>query len=227
MKEKLYRHTPLVLAAGGFILWLVTFSVDRYFNHSQVLIWLPFVSIKIIACFACGVLITKLYSKAYTDKLTGLGNRAFFDARLFGLQVKGPVSLLLIDVDNFKKVNDAYGHLNGDNVLREFAVILQGSTRKSDIISRWGGEEFAVILPDTSVTEGYKIAERIREIVADRLFACGMDRCSITVSVGLASTSVAAGFQAEQLLRDADMALFEAKEKKNSIIIRVETPVPE
>lgn len=199
-------------------MWLVTFGVDRHYNQSQVLVWIPFVIIKMVSCYICGVTIMKLYQQAHTDALTGLGNRKFFNAKLTELKRKGPVSLLLIDLDNFKKVNDTYGHMTGDHVLRELAAIFQSGTRKNDVIARWGGEEFAVILPQTNAGEAVKIAERIRTMVENRLFTHDKNTCRVTVSVGIASTDEGVCFRAEQFLRAADEALCKAKKKKNYVI---------
>lgn len=143
----MYKYAPLVLLSGGFVLWSGAFLVERHYSHHQSLVWVPFIIIQMITSAVCGVLIKKLYWMAHVDMLTGLCNRRYFYERISELKDSTPVSLVLIDVDNFKSINDTYGHNVGDRVLQQFAEILRSNTRNSDIVARWGGEEFAVILP--------------------------------------------------------------------------------
>jgi len=218
MKEKMYKYAPAVLLSGGLILWLVTFLTDKYYNHNQGLVWVPFVIIQMVISTICGIVIKKLHLQVHTDMLTGLRNRKYFYAKLSELKSKAPVSLILIDIDNFKSINDTYGHIAGDLVLQQFAGILQSNTRKNDVIARWGGEEFAVILPQTNAKEAFKIADRIRRIVENHLFSYETIICKITVSAGITSTKEAADIGIEQFIKIADGALYKAKEKKNFIV---------
>jgi diguanylate cyclase (GGDEF)-like protein len=181
---------------------------------------MPFVIIQMIVSAICGIMIKKFYQQAQTDILTGLCNRRYFHEELSGLKTKAPVSLILIDVDNFKSINDTYGHITGDQILRQFADILKKDTRGNDIITRWGGEEFAVILPQTDVKEAFKIADRIRGKVEEHIFSHEKIICNITVSVGIASTKNEADIvDTEQLFKIADEALYKAKEKKNFVTV--------
>ncbi|NEX93872.1 PleD family two-component system response regulator [Caulobacter sp. 17J65-9] len=162
---------------------------------------------------------------AVTDPLTGLHNRRYMDSQLTALlrrAAKGgePVAALIIDIDHFKGVNDAYGHDVGDEVLSEFAVRLATNVRAIDLPCRYGGEEFVVVMPDTRLEDAHHIAERIRTQVAGSPFrvADGRELLSVTISIGVASGQ---GESPESLLRRADAALYEAKTAgRNRVIAR-------
>jgi diguanylate cyclase (GGDEF)-like protein len=221
MKEsKIYKYAPAILPVGVLILWLVTFLTDKYaYGYSRGLGCMSFVIIQMIISIICGILIRRLHQQVCTDTLTGLYNRKFFHTRLSELRTKAPVSLILIDIDNFKSINDTYGHIVGDQVLQQFAEILQSNTRTNDIIARWGGEEFAVILPRTYAEEASNIANRIRMIVENHFFSYGNITCKITVSMGIASVRQGTDVGPEQFIKTADEALYKAKEKKNFVVI--------
>jgi len=149
---------------------------------------------------------------AHTDDLTGLDNRrAFFDRGQtlanYCERNKVPLSIAMIDADNFKQINDQYGHAVGDAVLCNLANQLRGSLRKSDVCGRLGGEEFAILLPDTSLVEATELAERFCKAYAATLMSSNGVGVSNTVSVGVASD----GYDIEHLLQCADEALYLAK----------------
>ncbi|NSW92652.1 MAG: GGDEF domain-containing protein [Firmicutes bacterium] len=219
MKKKMYEYASVILVPGGLILWFITFFIDRWYNYNHVLVWMPFLIIYIISSMFCGIMIKKLYQQAHTDMLTGLCSRRYFYKKLSGMKAKSPVSLVLIDIDNFKSINDTYGHRIGDQVLRQFADILQNITRRNDIIARWGGEEFAVILFQTEDKEAFKIADRIRREVQEHIFSYKEITFNITVSIGIASTKAGANIDIEQFFKIADKALYKAKEKKNYVMV--------
>ncbi|HYF23265.1 MAG TPA: PleD family two-component system response regulator [Caulobacteraceae bacterium] len=154
---------------------------------------------------------------AVTDPLTGLHNRRYMAGQLNALVRRAarggePVAALLLDIDHFKGVNDAYGHDVGDEVLQEFALRLATNVRAIDLPCRYGGEEFAVIMPDTRVEDAWRIAERIRLHVAGSPFRVrdGRDLLSATISIGVA-VSEGPDDTPEALLKRADSALYEAK----------------
>ncbi|WP_281665050.1 sensor domain-containing diguanylate cyclase [Paraburkholderia fungorum] len=155
---------------------------------------------------------------AETDALTGLSNRRAFDQRLGQEWLRSqreqtPLSLLFIDIDHFKRLNDTYGHATGDEVLAEVAArIMSGTRRAVDVAARYGGEEFAVVLPNTSLDGAVKVAETIRE----RIEAAGLankdtERGHVTISVGCASCMPPGGGSAPALLAAADTQLYAAK----------------
>ncbi len=159
-----------------------------------------------------------------TDELTGLFNRRHFEQNferefLRAKRYNSDLSIAIIDIDFFKKVNDTYGHLCGDYVLREAAYMIQESFRKTDMVFRYGGEEFVVILTETSLESALIPLERLRKkIEAKNLFYEGKN-FNITVSIGLNSDT--SKFEsASEFLDAADKALYRAKENGRN---RIET----
>jgi diguanylate cyclase (GGDEF)-like protein len=152
-----------------------------------------------------------------TDSLTELYNRRFFQDRINeeierARRHSHPVSLIMMDIDNFKNYNDTYGHLAGDEALRLTASTIKSSVRNIDLVVRYGGEEFAVILPFTETIAARDIAERIRTGVAGRFFPDDSMRSSVklSVSLGIASFPAHAG-NVRELVGNADKALYLAK----------------
>jgi diguanylate cyclase (GGDEF)-like protein len=154
---------------------------------------------------------------AVTDELTGLANYRAMQARLEtefdrARRYRRPLSLLMLDADEFKRFNDTHGHICGDRALAELGVLLRRTVRDVDLPARYGGEEFAVILPETDAAGAFVAAEKIREAVSEHSFlsAFGARDAHVTVSIGLASFPVH-GEDREELLRQADDALYQAK----------------
>lgn len=149
------------------------------------------------------------------DGLTGLGNRRYFDEYLAAewkrsVRTQNPLSVLMIDVDHFKRYNDAYGHLAGDDVLKQVAAVIQnGSTRSTDLAARFGGEEFVVILADVPQSGALHVADRMVQGVRDLDITHGPGR--VTISVGVATTAPHLGGAPSDLVNAADLALFRAK----------------
>jgi two-component system cell cycle response regulator len=162
---------------------------------------------------------------AITDPLTGLYNRRYLETHLTHLiehyiNRGKTLSILAVDVDFFKAINDNHGHDVGDKVLQEIAVRLRENTRSVDLCCRVGGEEFIMVLPATETDLADKIAERLRKAIAGKPIASGSDRSGVhvTVSVGLSSLG---GIEdtLEKLLKRADMALYKAKrEGRNRVV---------
>ena len=130
--------------------------------------------------------------RSNTDALTGLANRRSMDEFLRSAQIvameKGePLSVLLIDIDHFKKINDSHGHATGDRVLIELTRLIRENMRGADIFARWGGEEFIAILPDIEPAEVSAIAERVRDVVAATPFHVDDAELSISISIGVAT----------------------------------------
>lgn len=157
--------------------------------------------------------------QSHTDSITNLWNHGFFQDQL-SREIEStrahhhPLTLLILDIDDFKKLNDTCGHHNGDIVLREIAGILKESSRENDYACRYGGEEFAIILTQTTKEQGMVIAERIREKVAGYTFQLSADaderKLYVTVSVGLSAFSEDAQTK-EELIAKADKAMYIAK----------------
>ena len=163
---------------------------------------------------------------AITDGLTGLHNRRYLDSHLQTLFERAasrqrPLSLLISDIDRFKRINDTHGHAAGDDVLREFARRLRKNVRGIDLACRYGGEEFVVVMPDTEQAVAERVAERIRQEIEMLPFGPeGAAALDVTVSIGVASISPAAD-TLEALLKRADGALYEAKKSgRNRVVAR-------
>jgi two-component system cell cycle response regulator len=161
----------------------------------------------------------RLERMANTDPLTGIHNHGFLYRRLGeeverAIRYSSDLSCIMIDIDRFKAINDRYGHLRGDQVLRDIAHIIQGSIRKIDIGARYGGEEFVVLLPETNLEGGVQQAERIRREVKAHYFDA-IDGGRVTVSCGVASLAQtragAERFTPDHLIGAADNALYAAK----------------
>lgn len=149
------------------------------------------------------------------DGLTNLGNRRYFDEYIQAewrraVRTRTPISLVMIDVDNFKRYNDAYGHLAGDEVLKKVAAVIQtGANRSGDLAARFGGEEFIVVLVDTGLDGAGKVAERLVEKVRDLGIPHGDGQ--VTISAGVASVVPSETTSPDDIINAADLALFRAK----------------
>ena len=167
--------------------------------------------------------------QALVDELTGLANRRQGDEALAAElsridRLGGPVGLILADLDDFKAVNDAYGHPTGDTVLREFAEVLRETVREIDVAVRWGGEEFGVILPGSDVDGAADVAERIRGGLAARSIVA-VDGAAIRVTASFGVAASAPGTSAESLVDAADDALYRAKRAGKDQVQSVHRPV--
>jgi diguanylate cyclase (GGDEF)-like protein/PAS domain S-box-containing protein len=184
---------------------------------------------KIVGCVGClrdvsdrieaeNVSKEELVKLAHTDTLTHLANRRkffnFIENELKRIQRnKSDLSILLLDIDFFKKINDQYGHSVGDQILIEIAQKIKSCLRETDLAARLGGEEFGVFLPDTPINGAYWVAERICNLIAKQKFFIGekMAPITCTVSIGIASTSTYKNVTAAQLYKEADARLYVAK----------------
>jgi len=160
----------------------------------------------------------RLKELSNTDPLTNLFNRRYLtkalNSELLRAERTGDcLSLIILDIDHFKKVNDTYGHQNGDLVLSVIAAEAQTHLRCYDIAARYGGEEFVLVLPGTSLTGGMEVAERLREEIEALAFASPMDKLSLTISLGVAHFPSPLVDDMESLIRQADEALYRAKQK--------------
>lgn len=157
-----------------------------------------------------------------TDPLTGCYNRGYLNNRLpqevkRAVRYKTPLSLVMCDIDHFKQVNDAHGHLCGDSILTDFVAVVQRSIREDvDWLARYGGEEFVIVLPETTLPNAKVMAERLRQKIERTSFQCERKAISITSSFGVAGVEhdwAAAGHLSERLLREADEKLYQAKQQ--------------
>ncbi|MBF0707257.1 diguanylate cyclase [Alkalihalobacillus hwajinpoensis] len=198
-------------------------DIKSLFSEINVLFWITSTVTGVMAIYTTEHLrkinhLFKEYKKSATiDPLTGLNNvRSFDDALNRAIQEatandEKPLSLLVIDIDHFKKVNDTYGHASGDIVLTQFGKTLRSAARLNDIVSRNGGEEFTILLGDCTNREALEIGERVRSLIEENSFAINKDvSIHITASLG-ASTFPETVQSPAQLYREADEALYHAK----------------
>jgi len=161
-------------------------------------------------------MLSQIRKNATTDALTDLYNRHYFyemaPKMLSGASaLHEPLSIAIIDIDRFKRINDRHGHLFGDRVLRTIAKILKKSVRKSDILVRFGGEEFLIMMPNTTEKRAFVIMEKLRDIVANMVFPLNRsDQVRVTISSGIAEFEN--DMTLDRLIKAADVALYRAKE---------------
>lgn len=200
------RNISIVLyAVGSVIIFLLSSMLATYWiKHKYVM---P---------------LNVAHNKANTDFLTGLFNHGYFQETLRSLffEPQEELSLVLADIDNFKSVNDTYGHAVGDLVLKELAGVFRSAVRETDIPARYGGEEFAVILPNASGRKAREIAERILYKVRDHNIITPDVTLKVTVSIGVATKKADMAVPRE-LIERADQALYHAKRTgKNRVVCR-------
>jgi diguanylate cyclase (GGDEF)-like protein len=159
----------------------------------------------------------KLQVAATTDRLTTLANRARFDevfaqAVQTALANSRPLSLLMIDLDRFKSINDTHGHQVGDHILSSLGQLLRSAARASDLPARYGGEELVLVLPDTPRATAAAVAESVRRLIASRTVRCGNKQIPVTASIGVATLEPGGPLSAPaHLLKAADLAVYAAK----------------
>jgi len=171
-----------------------------------------------------------LQDMALRDALTGVLNRRALDEPLrrelkSGLRYGAPACLMILDIDYFKTVNDRLGHRAGDLVLKELADLMTDTVRDIDMVGRYGGEEFAIILPHTSVEQAYSLAERLRNRIECHAFDIEDGIVRLTASIGIADVCNPAIASVEDWVNAADMALYDAKAQGRNRVV-VHTPIP-
>jgi diguanylate cyclase (GGDEF)-like protein len=161
---------------------------------------------------------------AITDELTGLRNRRYIVERLEeefqrAKRTGRPLSLIMLDIDHFKKINDAHGHLFGDVVLRVVSTRMKETLRKHDLIGRVGGEEFLIICPESSLEDTVVVAERIRRIIHGETISDGVREAAVALSAGV-TMLMASDRSSDTLFSRADTALYKAKERgRNRVVV--------
>lgn len=161
---------------------------------------------------------------AYIDELTGLSNRRHMDGALTDLakqvtRTLEPSVVFITDVDHFKKVNDTWGHQAGDEVLKQLAQLLRDSFRAVDVLCRYGGEEFVVLMPDTDLISAKAAAERYRHVTEKHLFEIGNDRAPIHVTVSSGLSEILSEETGKEALARADAALYHAKKNGRNRVV--------
>lgn len=152
---------------------------------------------------------------AISDELTGVFTRGYFNERLLEEFRKArhngrPFSLVILDIDHFKKVNDAHGHHIGDEVLRWLSRLVMAQARETDFVARYGGEEFVVIMPSTRAADAFRFTQRMVKIIAATPFRWGQKSIKVTLSAGVAALTSDVSNE-EEMIRRSDEALYAAK----------------
>lgn len=169
------------------------------------------------------VSVAETIEMAVIDGLTGLHNRRYMDSHIETLFQRAvtrrrPLSIMITDLDRFKNINDTYGHEGGDQVLKEFARRIRANVRGMDLVCRFGGEEFVVIMPDTEPHIAERVAERVRQDIEKQPFPLSGTGVAVTVSIGVASVNYGADSVSE-LMRRADSALYRAKNSGRNRVV--------
>lgn len=218
MEQKYYEYAPqlflFIAAIIGFCAYNLEYVLGLHILDAKIF-WILFTGVLAFLAGFAGSLVKRLYKMSCTDPLTGLWNRRYFYRRLSeevsrSQRYGSPLCLAMIDLDDFKDVNDKYGHDIGDQVLLTIVNLCLTNMRDSDVLARWGGDEFVAILPETAAENGMSVMKRIRNSIEKN-----PDLHGATVSIGL--IPVEPGADISQLLRRADSLLYRAKENKNLV----------
>ncbi len=216
-KATLRSHLTLPLAVEGEILGCLSLNSDQpNAFDAQDLQFLSVIGYQMAASLKHFQRLSSIRNMATYDTLTGLYNRRYFEERL---EVEAQkcfhsgisLSLVMVDIDHFKKVNDTFGHTEGDQILCKISSLLKNSVRKKDTVARYGGEEFILILPEAALEQSFVIAERIRQLVEKTLFEVGRAQVHLTLSMGISNFPSHRVKSKEELIKMADQALYDAK----------------
>ena len=225
----------LLLKRDGHIIGNLNLGDHRSdrFKSNAATDFLQHLSAVISVCIDMTILRDKLRNIGLKDILTGINNRRYFDERLpeeisRSQRYKKPLSCLFIDVDHFKQFNDNYGHASGDMVLKQVAHKIGQALRATDVLGRYGGEEFAVLLIETDAANACEVAERIRESIQNHCIELEGKSLQITVSIGVSGSQQPVAINqsvkaiGESLVAAADGALYKAKQAGRNCIICAE-----
>lgn len=225
--SELRSHITFPLVAGGETIGSLSLAspVAGAFSASDVQVF-SLITYQLASAIYNAQLFRRTQEMAITDALTGLYNRRHFEEVLDHEYLRAqryghPLSLAIIDLDHFKRINDTLGHLAGDMVLQQISRLLRESVRHVDVVSRYGGEEFTLLLPNTSLEEAAVLAERLRLTVQGRTFVTSQHRVNITISSGVATLGEDVPTK-EMLIQHADEALLLAKSQgRNRVCLHV------
>ncbi len=200
--------------------------VGRKYDHTisfENLRFLESLASQLAISFQNAELYKKTKEWASLDGMTAVYNFRYFSERLEmewnrAIRYEKPLSMIMIDLDHFKSINDTYGHMAGDKVLRDFAGLLKKYTRDTDIVARYGGEEFVVVLPETHYDDAYVVAEKLRSSTEEAEFKIddSDEPVKITISLGISNYPTTA-FTKDDLIYQSDQALYHAKSERNKL----------
>lgn len=222
MQHTLFRNANYVMGILGLFLGIGMYGFTKAIQIGvlaipESVVWICFTTILVFWGLLNGKLISLLHQWAYRDFLTGVWNRKYFTYRIKKemvgkKQTKQSLCLALVDLDNFKRVNDTYGHSVGDEVIKQVAQVLVTNVRYTDSVVRLGGDEFAIIFPETEIKKARVISERIRKLVDTK--------CEhVTISVGLVEINDT--ISVAETMDLVDSVLYKAKLSKNAVVTMV------
>jgi len=234
MRKRWYMLGGLiVLFILGYVAQ-ISFFWDSYVDWSAMMVPVIYFCGGIFVWAVCGLSLQTtvdlkiVLRENVTDSLTSIYNRRYLEQRLSeevdrAARYQAPLSVMMLDIDHFKSINDTWGHQAGDKILSEFRELIKSSVRVSDIVARYGGEEFLILAPSTDAEAAYNLAERIRENTEKHNFEInGSDlekrSVSVTVSAGVAQLA-AHGITGDQLVKFADEALYRAKHSGRNCVM--------
>jgi len=224
----------LILSSLARIIIAIVVPPDQSFFESNIFdtaVLLAYQVLHIALIFSLTLMITRRLSNqledlAMKDGLTGLINRRYFFIRGLDevkrtIRYKCPLSVIMLDIDLFKKINDSFGHEAGDKVLMYIASIMQRNIREVDIAARLGGEEFAILVPNTTAEDALVLAERLRHEIETTSSDSLAGKVNVTASIGVASFTEEMT-DLDALLRDADTAMYQAKSRGRNRVVLME-----
>ena len=234
MRKRWYMLGGLiVLFILGYVAQ-ISFFWDSYVDWSAMMVPVIYFCGGVFVWAVCGLSLQTtvdlkiVLRENVTDSLTSIYNRRYLEQRLSeevdrAARYQAPLSVMMLDIDHFKSINDTWGHQAGDKILSEFRELIKSSVRVSDIVARYGGEEFLILAPSTDAEAAFNLAERIRENTEKHNFEInGSDlekrSVSVTVSAGVAQLA-AHGITGDQLVKFADEALYRAKHSGRNCVM--------
>lgn len=220
----------LPLKSNGQVFGCVVLGSEERYNLGRDQVQLLNAAVKHLGlALRNAQLFSQVKVRAEYDGLTRVHNRQAFDKALRNelnrhQRYNQPLSLLLMDLDHFKSINDTFGHQAGDAVLKEIGEVLRNTVRSTDFAARYGGEEFVAILPQTMEDQARVLAERLRETISQATFSHPLGDFQVTMSIGIASLKPGALKPEAELLQEADQALYLAKANGRNMVIAAHGP---
>jgi len=215
------KFFPIISSVFILTLHILGYFAALYLsNYSAFIVWILAAYIDIIFMLKLGKITRSFHESMHVDTLTQLNNRDFFYANIAAQmekmeKEKSNISLLIIDLDNFKTINDTYGHMAGDEILKQFSNVIKNNIRDTDIATRWGGDEFVITLHGVDTKEAFHIADRIRREIDNYDFSFNNIFIKVTASIGI--SSIEDKIDINSFVELADKALYKAKVNKNSV----------
>ena len=234
MRKRWYMLGGLiVLFILGYVAQ-ISFFWDSYVDWSAMMVPVIYFCGGVFVWAVCGLSLQTtvdlkiVLRENVTDSLTSIYNRRYLEQRLSeevdrAARYQAPLSVMMLDIDHFKSINDTWGHQAGDKILSEFRELIKSSVRVSDIVARYGGEEFLILAPSTDAEAAYNLAERIRENTEKHNFEINgsdLEKRSVCVTVSAGVAQLAAhGITGDQLVNFADEALYRAKHSGRNCVM--------